>query len=117
MDQYNYIFNALSFALAFALCVIFRCWYKSLEHLYKMRGLVYESESVLKELKNKRNIVSDWELERLKKTFNEMNDLIQHVQRVEWLRGEVSEVRKESARLREQVNFLMKMSHQSEGVE
>lgn len=101
-----YLVNGAIGALALMAFFMFRSWYKALEHRYTMSSLVYDAEKTRDNLRAILNSVSQYEVEKLKKTLKEFGTTVSLQQAIDWFREQRSADLDRIKKLEDKVNFL-----------
>ncbi len=105
-----YLVNVLIGALTLLTFYTLRSWYKGLEHQYKMYSLEHEAKAIRDRLGNLLNSVSNYEVERLKKTIDEFGSTVELQQAIAWFREQRVQDSKKIQKLSDRVDFLWRNS-------
>lgn len=101
-----YLVNGLIGALALMAFYTFRSWYNGLSHEYKMYSLEHEAEQARNRLRSLLSSVSEYEIERLRKTLKEFGSTLDLQQQITWFRDQRIQDREEIKKLADKVEFL-----------
>lgn len=95
-----YLTNGIIFGLALMLFMIFKSWFRSLEHRYRIWELYECAKKEFDSIKQKNYAISQYEIDSVKKALRDLEPLNSLSWQIESFRKEVQQLKEEIGKMR-----------------